>query len=108
MLWVLLHAPARETASPRENVNVKIHASVPLEGIRTLEASEQAQKSAVDAYNKLHNTYYIHKKTNTYTIKRSMQSIPNQLETNNMQFTMTNFNGKKGFTFPKFDKHPAD
>ena len=107
-LWVLLHAPARETTSPRENVNVKVHASVPLEGIRTLEASEQAQKSAVDAYNKLHNTYYIHKEANTYTIKRTVETIPNQPETNNMQFTMTNFNGKKGFTFPKFDKHPSD
>ena len=39
-LWRLLHAPA-----PPKNVNVKVHASVPLEGIRTLEASEQAQKS---------------------------------------------------------------
>ncbi len=39
-----LHTPnARENASKaRENVNV---ASLPLEGIRTLEASEQAQKS---------------------------------------------------------------
>ena len=39
-LWRLLHAPA-----PPKDVNVKVHASVPLEGIRTLEASEQAQKS---------------------------------------------------------------
>ena len=44
-LWVLLHAPARESAHPREKVNVKVHSSLPLEGIRTLEASGQAQKS---------------------------------------------------------------
>ena len=92
-LWRLLHAPARESASPRENVNVKVHASVPLEGIRTLEASEQAQKSVknkpiVGTCNK-HKTYYIHKEANAYTIKQYIQIIPNQPETNNMQFTFT-------------------
>ena len=111
-LWVLLHAPVRESASPRENVNVKVHSSLPLEGIRTLEASEQAQKSVknkpiVGTCNK-HKTYYIHKEANAYTIKQYIQIIPNQPETNNMQFILTNFNGNKGFTFPKFDKHPFD
>ena len=106
-LWRLLNAPA-----PPKNVNVKVHASVPLEGIRTLEASEQAQKSVknkpiVGICNK-HKTYYIHKEANAYTIKQYIQIIPNQPETNNMQFTLTNFNGNKGFTFPTFDKHPFD
>ena len=72
-LWRLLNAPA-----PPKNVNVKVHSSLPLEGIRTLEASEQAQKSVknkpiVDAYNKLHKTYYIHKEANTYKIKQFLK-----------------------------------
>ena len=38
-LWVLLHAPAREIATTRENVNVKTTCSLPLK------TSENAQKS---------------------------------------------------------------
>jgi hypothetical protein len=78
-LWRLLHAPA-----PPKNVNVKVHASVPLEGIRTLEASEQAQKSVknkpiVGTCNK-HKTYYIHKEANTYTIKQYMGTYNHNTE----------------------------
>ena len=86
-LWVLLHAPAREIATNRDNVNVKTTCSLPLK------TSENAQKSvkntsAVVTCNK-HNTYYICKEANAYKIKRSIQTIPNQPETNNMQFTLT-------------------
>ena len=43
-LRVLQQTPvARENASPRENVNVKVHSSLPLGENRTLEASENTQ-----------------------------------------------------------------
>ena len=44
-LWRLLHAPAREIATSRENVNVKTTCSLPLEEIRTLKTSEKVQES---------------------------------------------------------------
>ena len=85
---------AREnTLEPSENVNVKAEPNLPLDKNRTLKASENTQvvenrtlkasenmqrrKQPVRSCNKPHKTYYIHKETNTYKIKQTIQTIPN-------------------------------
>ena len=63
------------------------------------------------ACNKPFKTLFALPKANKYDIKLE-HSTPEQPQTNNMHFTLTNFNGyksdaNKGFTQPRFEKHES-